>query len=526
MNKNVKRATINVKRATCNVQRLTYHIPRPTHNPYRMRSIIGQRFTLLVALCTILTNLQAQNIFSLDDVIHRAQSQSPAFKQAETRRENSYWLFQQYRTNYVPQIRANSNNGGAVYNNSFSRTPQQDGTFKYQPVNYLNPGVNFSLQQPIEWTGGIISVNSSYNYFRDLKNLQPTIWNGSPFYINLYQPIFFFNSLKWARMTEPIRFEESKRGYAESMEAIARDGVTSFFNVLQAQVNLQIAKFNLANNDTIYKIEQGRYNIGTTSEDKLLQVELQLLRSRQDVARANLDLQNASLALRTYIGLRNGEGFTLVMPDNIPTFEVTEEDALAYAKQTRAAFVAFERRKIEAEQGVAQARGSRYNVGVTAAYGTNNTAANLSDVYQNTSKQRIASITFDVPLVDWGRRRATMKTAYANKQLTDYQIAQDEVVFEQEILTQVRQFEMLRLSIEITKKSDEVAQNRYMVAQNRYLIGKIDITNLNIALNEKDAAKRSYIDALKQFWTAYYELRRLTLYDFSEEKLLYNPNQP
>jgi outer membrane protein TolC len=82
---------------------------------------------------------------------------------------------------------------------------------------------------------------------------------------------------------------------------------------------------------------------------------------------------------------------------------------------------------------------------------------------------------------------------------------------------------VLLSQIEITKKSDEVAQERYMVSQNRYLIGKIDITNLNIALTEKDAAKRSYLNALRAYWTAYYDLRRLTLYDFAENKLLYTP---
>jgi outer membrane protein TolC len=116
-----------------------------------------------------------------------------------------------------------------------------------------------------------------------------------------------------------------------------------------------------------------------------------------------------------------------------------------------------------------------------------------------------------------------MRTAIANKKLNDYIIAQDEINFEQEVMTQVRQFEMLRLQIEITKKADEVATERYNVAQNRYLIGKIDITNLNIALTEKDDAKRSYIQALKSFWTAYYDLRRLTLYDFSSKQLLYKP---
>jgi outer membrane protein TolC len=310
------------------------------------------------------------------------------------------------------------------------------------------------------------------------------------------------------------------------MEQIAHDAAALFFTVLQEQINMQIAKYNLANNDTIYKIEKGRYNIGTTSEDKLLQVELQLLRSRQDVAQANLNLQTASLQLRTFIGLRTNEAFELIMPEKIPEFEVVEDEALEHAKKTRSAYVAFQRRKTEAERDVAQARGQLYQVALTASYGLNNVSNSLSDLYQNPSKQQLANITFNVPIVDWGRRRATMKTAYANKKLQDYIIAQDEVTFEQEILTQVRQFEMLRLQIEITEKSDDVALERYKVSQNRYLIGKIDITNLNIALTEKDNAKRSYIQALKSFWTSYYDLRRLTLYDFAERKFLYDPFGP
>ncbi len=456
----------------------------------------------------------------MEDVIGRTLSQSPAFKQAETRKENRYWQYRYFRTNYNPQLRMSSGNAGALYNNSFSPVRQPDGSIRYLPLNQLNPGVNFGLQQPIQWTGGMIFVNSTYNYFNNITD-DTRQWNGSPFNIFLNQPLFAFNEYKWDKKIEPIRFEESKREYAENMEQISRDAVESFFNVLQAQVNMQIAQFNLANNDTIFKIEQGRYNIGTTSEDKLLQVELQLLRSRQDVAKANLDLQTASLQLRTFIGLRNGENFELIMPDVIPQFMVDEQEALQYAKLTRAAFIAFERRKAEANQAVAEAKGQRYQMSVTASYGTNNIGANLSDLYQNTSKQQLANISFNLPIVDWGRRKALMQTALANKRLNDYVIAQDEITFEQQIITQVRQFEMLRLQIEITKKSDEVAQHRYNVAQNRYLIGKIDITNLNIALTEKDTAKRGYIDALKSFWTAYYDLRRLTLFDFAGKRVLY-----
>ncbi len=461
---------------------------------------------------------KAQNVFSIEDIIDRAKQQSIFSKQAETQKETSYWQYRSYRTNYNPQLRLNGNL--PAYTNYVSPVRQPDGSLLYIPVNQTNPNLNFGLQQPIALTGGTISANTGYNFFNNrVTNFNQ--WSATVLNVQLIQPIFAYNPLKWDKRTRPIQFEESKRLYAERMEGISREAVSFFFDVLRQQVNEQIALFNLANNDTIYKIEQGMYNIGTTSQDKLLQVELQLLRSKQDVAQARLELENARLQLRTYIGLKDGDNFELILPEQIPQFEVAIDEALEYGKLNRADYIAFERRRIEAESDVAAAKGQRYNTTVSASYGLNNVGPYVSDLYSNPSRQQVANISFNVPIVDWGRRKALMQTAYANKKLRDYVIAQDQIIFEQEIITQVRQFEMLRLSIEITKKADEVAQERYNVSQNRYLIGKIDITNLNIALTEKDGAKRSYLDALKSFWTSYYNLRRLTLYDFANKKALY-----
>jgi hypothetical protein len=53
--------------------------------------------------------VHAQNIFSIEDIIHRAKEQSPFSKQAETQKETSYWQYRYYRTNYNPQLRLNGN---------------------------------------------------------------------------------------------------------------------------------------------------------------------------------------------------------------------------------------------------------------------------------------------------------------------------------------------------------------------------------------------------------------------------------
>lgn len=479
--------------------------------------------TLLICFVMLGLSVSAQNTFTIQDVIARSQAQSVYAKYVETNREVSYWQYRNFRSNYNPQIRlSSSTNAGALYNNSYSRILQPDGSVQYLQVNQLNPGINIGLEQPISWTGGTISVNSTYSYFKDIQdNYQQ--WNGQVFSVRLTQPIFAFNQYKWDKQIEPIRYEESKREYAEEMQVVASEAVDQFFEVLKAQVNLEIARYNLANNDTIYKIENGRYNIGTTSQDKLLQVELQLLRSRQDVAQAQLDLQRSTLRLRSYIGLQSSEQFQLVLPQEIPTVVVHEDQALQHARESRSQFLSFERRQNEANAAVARARGSRYQVSLDGGFGLNSVGTSFNELYDDQARQQYVAFTFSIPVVDWGRRKATMQTANAQKRLTDFDVERQQITFEQEVVNQVRLFETLKLQIEITRKADEVAFQRYNVAQNRYLIGKIDITNLSIALNEKDDARRSYVEALKSFWIEYFNLRRLTLYDYVEQKYLYNP---
>lgn len=459
-----------------------------------------------------------EKLFSLEDIIQLAKQQSPFSKRAETIKETRYWQYRLYKSNFNPQLRLSGSLPG--YNQDYVENRLDDGTIEYQQREQTTGWANIGLLQPIVFTGGELSLNSNVARYDDfLYNKQR--WNTTLVNVQLTQPLFGFRPLRWDMKTEPLRYEESKRSYVEEMERISRDVTDKFFSVMDAQINLQVAEFNLANNDTIYKIAQGRYNIGTTPKDNLLQAELQLLTSRQQVTAAKINLQNAKLDMRSYIGLNNHDDFQLLLPENIPAMNIDPAEALQHAKANRSDFIAFERRRTEAERGVAEARSRKFQANLNASFGLNNQALNMGDSYADPLQQQRLNVSFNVPILDWGRNKAMMRTAYANKKLSDYVIAQDEVIFEQEIVTQVRQFEVLLSQIEITKKSDEIAQERYMVSQNRYLIGKVDITNLNIALTEKDNAKRNYLAALRSFWTSYYDLRRLTLYDFSTRQQLY-----
>ncbi|WP_009032761.1 TolC family protein [Indibacter alkaliphilus] len=482
--------------------------------------------TLFAILMFPLVSTAQQRVeFTLDEIVARAKGRSPAALRAETRRENRYWNYRFFRSNYNPQLRL----GGTVpgFSQSVNNVIQPDGSVGFREVRQNLMDLELGMEQTIAATGGNISINSSTNRFDNFlapQGIPQTQWSGVPINVRLSQPIFAFNPLKWDKKIEPLVYEESKREFVEEMEQISQTVTQLFFDFLISQVNFEIASKNLTNTQEILKIEQGRYNIGTTYEDKLLQVELQVLQARQDLAQARLDLEANSLRLKSYVGLNETAEINLIPPQEVPDFSVNVEQAIDFAFQNRAEALGFDRRILEAESGVAQARGQRFNMFLNASYGLNNAALNWQDIYFDPNRQTLVNLSFLVPILDWGRNKARMGQAEANKKLVEYTVEQDVINFEQEIFTKVKNFSMLKERLEITKMSDEVADKRYDISLRRYQNGNVTITDLNIAQQEKDQNRRAYIQSLRDYWTAYYELRQLTLYDFQSGQLLYSPD--
>ena len=80
---------------------------------------------------------------------------------------------------------------------------------------------------------------------------------------------------------------------------------------------------------------------------------------------------------------------------------------------------------------------------------------------------------------------------------------------------------MLQEQVKLTAETDEIADNRYQIAQDRFILSDLSITDLGLAMQEKDAAKRDYIIALRDYWRVYYILRLFTLYDFELNQPIY-----
>jgi outer membrane protein TolC len=89
--------------------------------------------------------------------------------------------------------------------------------------------------------------------------------------------------------------------------------------------------------------------------------------------------------------------------------------------------------------------------------------------------------------------------------------------FEQNVRKVVKQFNLQAGKVAIAEKTDRTAERRNEVARKLYILGKSTILDLNASVSDKDSAKRNYINALYNYWSLYFTLRSLTLYDFEKK---------
>jgi len=213
---------------------------------------------------------------------------------------------------------------------------------------------------------------------------------------------------------------------------------------------------------------------------------------------------------------------SLVLPKASINMWVDTAKVVAEAYENRSDAIGFIRRIAEAKRDVAKAKGDNgLNATLTARLGFSKSATTIGKVYHSPLDQQAIQLEFDIPILDWARSKSRMKTAEANKQFTEYAVEQDKQNFTQEIYTQVTLFEMMKDQLILTAKADSIASEKYVIAKDRYVLGNLSITDLSIAFQENDQAKRDYIYALRDFWGAYYQLRYLSLYDFEKDQKIF-----
>lgn len=454
---------------------------------------------------------------SLKDAICLAQKQSPAAQSARNTFLSAYWNYRYFRANYLPSLSLTSS---PYINKEMNKITQSDGTAMFLKQDQFGADVTLKINQNIALTGGSFFVKSSLNRLDELHN-RTTAYSSQPLLIGYEQSLFGYNSLKWERRIEPIRYTEARKQYAETLEIISATASNHFFSFASAQTELELARQNFASADTLYRMAKGRYEIGTITENEMLQLEINRLNEETNVMDAEITLREMTQNMRSFLGLDDSLEISIDVPDSVPQFEVPVVSAMEYALLNSPDPEYYRRMVKEGESNLAYAKANaRMKADLYVQFGLSQTGMELAQSFNNLMHQEYAGISLSIPILDWGRGRGQVKVAKSRLALLNTQAEQGMNDFTQNVEKLVLQFNMQARKVRIATLTDSRATQRHGVAIRLYMMGRIGILDLMSAVSEKNQARRGYISAMRTYWSLYYTLRSLTAYDFENNMAL------
>ena len=485
---------------------------------YRLRRVVYLIVFGFYFLVFGFHRLSAQPVsFSLSRTIEMATDSSLQAFRAKNQYMAGYWAYRTFQAGRLPSLTLRTT--PIQYNRVFaSRYDSEANIDVYRSQQSLYSNGNLSLSQNFDLTGGTFFIDSELNYMYNPSNkINPSQFSAAPFRIGYSQSLFGFNSFKWEKKIEPLKYEKAKTQFLYSQEEISETAIQYFFSLAIAQLEYDMATDNVASSDTLYRFGQERQKIASISQADLLTLKLDAVNARNSLKNASSSLKRAMFNFVSFLNIDKETAVKLELPDRPVVPEISPELALEYARKNNPDFIANQQELLEAERDVERTKKiSRFDASFSASFGFSQAAYHFPDAYRNLDKESIVRVGLTIPLVDWGVRKGQANMAINNLNISRISIQQRVTALEQDVIMTANDFNIQQDLLQSAEEALTLAVMAYQTTKERFIIGKSDLNSLTLSLNRQNSAQRNYLAALKEYWLNYYKLRKLTLFDFEK----------
>lgn len=472
-------------------------------------------------LCLIFyatSNALGQTILTLDQALEIAMEKSPDIRQARLNLERS----QQNLNAEKARLKSHFNLSLTPFN--FTRGQMLDEQFSkwIKKENKLS-SARFSIAQPIQLTDGTLELINQFSW-QDLTterdNLPRRIKTfNNDLYLSFTQPIFTYNRTKLALKTLELELEHSALFYAIQKLTIERMVNQQFFDVFYRERSLDIAKEEFKNNHESYQIIKNKVEAGISAKEELYQAELNLANSRSSLENTQVGLENAFDEFKIMLGLPLDQEITVTADVSFYKIEVALNQATENALKHR---MELRQREIDIQNGMADlvetSALNEFKGNVRLSYGFEGTNEEFPNIYEDPERSQEVSISFEIPLWDWGEKKARIKAAEAalDRQHLNKKTEMNDILIG--LREAFRSLKNQLTQIDIAKTNVKNAELTYEINLERYKNGDLTSKDLGYYQNQLSREKLGYIQALINYRLALLDIKIQSLWDFEKNQ--------
>lgn len=483
------------------------------HNRY-IKFAVEVQFVLSLFFASPEISAQTKVILDLKRTIEIAADSSLSAFRYRNLYQAGYWQFRTFRANRLPSLSL-SLTPARYYRDITSRYDYDNNIDVYRAQQSYFASMGLNISQNFDLLGGTFYIESDLNFMRNMGASTYSQFSSIPVRVGYQQQLLGYNSFKWEKKVEPVKYEKVKKEYIYNMECVSEDAVTLFFNLALAQMEYRLAKENLESSDTLYVIGERKFKIAAISQADLLTLKLDLVNAQNTLENSRISLKRANASLASFLGMEQTTSIDVKLPSLPVSRSIPLAEALMYAKENSPTLLGHKQTILEAESNVSKTKmENMFNASFNASVGYNQVGENFSAAYRHLLRQDLVSISLTIPLVDWGVRKGKYNMAVSNLDVARIAARQDEQTLEEDVAMTVDDFNIKIDLISSAREAMDLADKAYDQTRQRFMIGKTDLSAMTLASTRRQEANKNYIESLKNYWLSYYKLRKLTLYDF------------
>lgn len=455
---------------------------------------------------------RAQTVLTLEGALGIAMERSPRIKHSRLSLERSEAslraanarLKSKFSLSITPISYSNSNRFNDIFSTWYTQeTTESFGTFR--------------IDQPIKWTDGTLSLinrlswRDSYSEYTDERSKTYT----NNLYISFDQPIFTYNRTKMDLKALELDLENSQLGYALEKLAIEKSVMENFYEVYKAKMQLEISEEEFENNRERHEISQNKVDAGIASLDELYQSELDLANARSSLQNNKVSLENALDRFKQLLGIDLDEEIEIEADISYRNTMVDLQLAISHGLKHRAELRQRQIAIENARDALVQA-GTRneFYGNINLSYGTTGTDEVFGDLYDKPDENQEVRLTLEIPIWDWGEKKAEMRASRASLEASRLSLEEEEDNIIISIRQAYRNLENQVIQIDIAKQNVRRSQLTYEINLEKYRNGDLSSYQLNEYQNQLSQARLNEVSALILYKQYLLDMKIQSLWDF------------
>ena len=481
---------------------------------------LKNRWLWIVSLvCLLGIDANAQTSMTLDDALNYSIENSPELKRALMNLQRYKFSLNAQRASLKSRFSLTLNpisyNRNRYFENRLSEW--------YTNESFSSSGT-FSISQPIIWTGATVSLNNKFGWQNNKSSITGGVDNdnsaySNDLYLSISQPLFRYNQIKLDLKNIELDYENALINYALQRLNLENSITNQFYSVYTAQNNLEISRAELKDAEANYNIIKNKVDADLSTKDELYQAELNLATARSTVDNRIVSLENAKDDFKKILGINLDTDIDIIAQVTADPVTVDLGKAIANALHSRLELKQREISRTELDLQMKQIKETNsFNGEVSLSIGIIGDNERLGDIYKTPTNNPRVSVSFNVPIFDWGERKARIKAQEIAIEMHNLETDEERKSIEIAIRKSYRNLNNLLTQISIAEKSMENAQLTYDLNAERYRNGELTGMEMNQFQTQLSNKKMSYVSTIIEYKKELLNMKILTLYDFENNK--------